>query len=203
MQLLTTLRKLDCYRLEVADLVSTDVGTAVATLATHHPKPDVARLALCLLQKWGSIDKDLKFYPINYNVDLANAAPEGEAQAPEVYIAAEKVRLKTEKLERRRRRLLEDNFLESSSSDSEVEKASKSNEDEEWRPEGKVTTMETLVPPRTRFRRRSKQARQQQMILNFIRKPKTSLVPNQPPCENSVPNNLAEQISEDVVEIIE
>ena len=50
--LLTALRKLDCYRLQLQDLASTQIGSAVATLAASHPKLEVARLAAAVLEKW-------------------------------------------------------------------------------------------------------------------------------------------------------
>ena len=162
------LRKLDCYRLENSDLCSTDIGTAVATLASHHPKPEVSRLALSILQKWRSLTEDVSFLPIEgYNIDEASKAPEGESVAPEVLIAAEKARLRQEKLERRRMRLLEQDFLATSSESEEDEKRKNIDKDEDWEPMGKITTLVTLMPPRTRFRRRSRSGRQRQLELKL------------------------------------
>jgi hypothetical protein len=36
--LLNTLRKLDCYRLQLSDISGTEIGRAVATVADHHPR---------------------------------------------------------------------------------------------------------------------------------------------------------------------
>ena len=36
--LLNTLRKLDCYRLQLSDISGTDIGRAVATVAVLHPR---------------------------------------------------------------------------------------------------------------------------------------------------------------------
>lgn len=42
-KLLHVLRKLDCYRLQLADLSSTHIGQAAATLAVNHPREVRAR----------------------------------------------------------------------------------------------------------------------------------------------------------------
>ena len=46
-RLLNTLRKLDCYRLQLSDLSGTEIGRAAATLAAHHPRQ--VRTGLCVL----------------------------------------------------------------------------------------------------------------------------------------------------------
>jgi hypothetical protein len=45
--LLNTLRKLDCYRLQLTDLSGTEIGRAAATLAAHHPRQ--ATIGPCML----------------------------------------------------------------------------------------------------------------------------------------------------------
>ena len=136
LQLLDLLRKLDCYRLRVEDLQRSDIGSAVATLATSHPKPDVARLAASLLQKWRDLVENSLFQRLEYDLEAAAAAEDGEAFAPEDLIAAEKEQQRLEKLERRRLRIEEDFMAVSSSED---EKDGSEEEDPEWAPQLKKT----------------------------------------------------------------
>lgn len=119
MQLLTILRKLDCYKLTISDIQTSEIGIAVATLAAASPKLDVSRLATSLLQKWREMADVALFRSTAYDVEAAEAAPEGEPVAPEVIIAAEKEQARVEKMERRRRRIEED-FM-ASSSDEEMD----------------------------------------------------------------------------------
>ena len=133
LQLLIILRKLDCYKLQVADLQRTDISAAVATLAAKHPKPAVAKLASSILQKWRDIVETSLFQPNAYDVDTAQAAPDGEAAAPEDLIEAEKEQQRLDKLDRRRQRIEEDFMAVSSSDDEKSETAS---EDPEWAPSG-------------------------------------------------------------------
>lgn len=132
LQLLNILRKLDCYKLRVEDLQRSDIGSAVATLAVHHPKPDVAKLAASLLQKWRELVENSLFQRLQYDIETARASEDGEAFAPEDLIAAEKEQQRLEKLERRRQRIEEDFMAVSSSED---ERDSSESEDPEWAPQ--------------------------------------------------------------------
>ena len=51
--LLNTLRKLDCYRLQLSDLSGTEIGRAAATLAAHHPRQ--VRTGLCMLPSLAAV----------------------------------------------------------------------------------------------------------------------------------------------------
>jgi hypothetical protein len=53
--LLRTLRKVDCYRLDLNDLMQTGLAAAVATLAAHSPRLEVSKLAAAILDKWKGI----------------------------------------------------------------------------------------------------------------------------------------------------
>jgi hypothetical protein len=170
MQLLTNLRKLDCYKLEVGDLISTDVLSVLTTLQQRHPRIEVQvitvaahellfrprslspsnfhqhrnhpmkpsipfflsfflqRLSAALLEKWRALLEAHLFRLLPYDVAVAQQAPEGEPEAPEVIIRAEQLE---RKLERQRRRKEEDNYLDSSSDD-EMQ-----SEEEEWDPTAK------------------------------------------------------------------
>lgn len=78
-KLLHVLRKLDCYRLQLADLSSTHIGQSAATLAVHHPREEVRRLASALVDKWrASFDAEL-FAELPYDAAAAAEAPEGDA----------------------------------------------------------------------------------------------------------------------------
>ena len=131
MQLLITLRKLDCYKLQVEDLRNTDIGSAVSTLAQRHPKLDVSQLASRILTKWRDLVETSLFKTTEYDVEAADAAEDGEAVAPEDLIAAEKEQQRLEKLERRRLRIEED-FMAVSDSDEEMSDAP--SQDPEWAP---------------------------------------------------------------------
>jgi hypothetical protein len=131
-QLLTALRKLDCYKLQVQDLQASGIGAAVATLASCHPKPEVAALATSLLQKWRDLVETQLFQPLAYDAQAAGAAPEGDAECPEDLMAAEREAARLERLERRRLRLEQD-FMASSSED-EIATASEE-EDPDWAPQ--------------------------------------------------------------------
>lgn len=48
------------HRLEFNDLVTTEIGSAVATLAVH-PKLEVARLAAGLVSKWRTLIESTLF----------------------------------------------------------------------------------------------------------------------------------------------
>jgi hypothetical protein len=131
MQLLITLRKLDCYKLQVEDLRNTGIGSAVSTLAQRNPKPDVAQLASRILAKWRDLVETSLFKSVEYDEAAATAAEDGEAVAPEDLIAAEKEQQRLEKLERRRLRIEED-FMAVSSSDDEMSDGP--SQDPEWAP---------------------------------------------------------------------
>ncbi|KAL4539473.1 hypothetical protein Ndes2437B_g02155 [Nannochloris sp. 'desiccata'] len=130
-ELLIILRKLDCYNLQVEDLRNTDIGSAVSTLAQRHPKPDVAQLASRILAKWRDLVETSLFKSVEYDVEAAGVAEDGEAVAPEDLIAAEKEQQRLEKLERRRLRIEED-FMAVSSSDEEMSEGP--SQDPEWAP---------------------------------------------------------------------
>jgi hypothetical protein len=129
-QILTILRKLDCYKLEVEDLFHSQIGIAVATLALQHPKQDVARLAASILDKWQRMVKEKLFHTVNYDINAALYAPDGVPSAPEELIAIEKEQKRLDDLERRRQRIQEDCMAVSTSED-EIDSDW---DDPEWEP---------------------------------------------------------------------
>jgi hypothetical protein len=155
LQLLITLRKLDCYKLQVEDLRNTGIGSAVATLAQQHPKPDVAQLASRILAKWRDLVETSLFKGVEYDVEAANEAEDGEAVAPEDLIAAEKEQQRLEKLERRRLRIEED-FMAVSSSDDEMSEGP--SQDPEWAPTFKKSQPSAPKDPVSLRRSRSGRA---------------------------------------------
>lgn len=129
-QILTILRKLDCYKLEVEDLVRSQIGIAVATLALQHPKQDVARLAASLVDKWQRMVEEKLFHTVNYDINAALYAPDGVPSAPEELIAIEKEQKRLQNLERRRQRIQED-CMAVSTSEEEIDSDW---DDPEWEP---------------------------------------------------------------------
>ncbi|PRW59151.1 putative mediator of RNA polymerase II transcription subunit 26c isoform B [Chlorella sorokiniana] len=129
-KLLHVLRKLDCYRLQLADLSSTHIGRAAATLAVHHPREEVRRLAGALVDKWrASFDAEL-FAELPYDAAAAAEAPEGDASEFQVVAppppppppAAQPTRVQPARKERAQRIKEEEAYLEGSDVDAISEK---------------------------------------------------------------------------------
>ncbi|GAB4814834.1 hypothetical protein N2152v2_001880 [Parachlorella kessleri] len=78
--LLQTMRKLDCYRFQFQDLITSEIGCAVATLEAH-PKLEVARLAHNLVKKWRGLVEGELFRRLPYDAALAATIQE-EPPAP-------------------------------------------------------------------------------------------------------------------------
>ncbi|RMZ55002.1 hypothetical protein APUTEX25_000519 [Auxenochlorella protothecoides] len=146
--LLCALRKLDCYRLELADLTASGIGAAVATL-TGHPKPDVARFAAALLCKLRAVAERGLFPRLPYDRAEAAAAPDGQPQTPKEAIA---IAAQVARAARRARRLAaEADFLDvasSSSSDEDEGHGARggTSNDGEWRPGGRGCAVAATPP---------------------------------------------------------
>lgn len=124
-ELLVILRKLECYKLDVEDVLRFGIGRVVNTLAIRHPKLEVSGKAYKLVRKWKTmVYTDMFREEEGYDVQAAMVAPEGMALAPQDYIEAERL----ETLARKRERIEADVLC--SSTDDEIEE----DEDDDWVP---------------------------------------------------------------------
>ena len=131
-ELLVILRKLECYKLDVEDVLRFGIGRVVNTLAIRHPKLQVSEKAYKLVRKWKTmVYSDMFREEEGYDVQAAMVAPEGMALAPQDYIEAEKEAERLEKLEKKRERIEADVLC--SSTDDEIEE----DEDDDWVPDSK------------------------------------------------------------------
>lgn len=131
-ELLVILRKLECYKLDVEDVLRFGIGRVVNTLAIRHPKLQVSEKAYKLVRKWKTmVYSDMFREEEGYDVQAAMVAPEGTALAPQDYIEAEKEAERLEKLEKKRERIEADVLC--SSTDDEIEE----DEDDDWVPDTK------------------------------------------------------------------
>jgi hypothetical protein len=131
-ELLVILRKLECYKLDVEDVLRFGIGRVVNTLAIRHPKLQVSEKAYKLVRKWKTmVYSDMFREEERYDVQAAMVAPEGTALAPQDYIEAEKEAERLKKLEKKRERIEADVLC--SSTDDEIEE----DEDDDWVPDTK------------------------------------------------------------------
>lgn len=138
-ELLVNLRKLECYKLDVEDVLRFGIGRVVNTLAIRHPKLEVSEKAYKLVRKWKTmVYTDMFREEEGYDVQAAMVAPEGTALAPQDYIEAEREAERLEKLAQKRERIEADVLC--SSTDDEIEE----DEDDDWVPD---------IPTRSRRRR--------------------------------------------------
>lgn len=107
------------------DLLNSEIGIAIATLSSSHPKVEVSKLAQALLHKWKALLVARCFKAIPYDTEAAAQAPDGEPEAPAVAIAAEEKVRRREAAQRRRQReleyLMDSDFDEVLTPDSETE----------------------------------------------------------------------------------